>query len=114
MHNVRDATDKDPSLVSYAFPSQNSSDRAQLKSADSPPNLLNEAADTVSKLRSSNFWLALILSIVGFLLALVVSIALIRCFFCRSKFADNETRDEIRQIKWLRTVPKSFKDTYFK
>jgi hypothetical protein len=114
MHNVRDATPKDPSLVSYSFSSQNSSDQAQVQSADMAPNLLNEAADTVTKLRSSNFWLALILSIVGFLLALVVSIALIRCYFCRPKSADDQTRDDIRQIKWLKTVPKSFKDIYFK
>ena len=120
MKNIRDATPSDPEpyhdpvyTVETPAPAQNSSIfQLWLKSANAlvpHDNTLAKAANVVTKLRSNNFWLALILSIVGFVVAVIFTCCLARRFI----LPDLKSKEQ-RQMEWLRTVPKSFKKIYLK
>lgn len=118
MKNIRAATQSDPT----PFPSVNSNTEEHsntnssmlefwLKSANAvvPEETLKKAGETVTKLKSDNFWLALILSIIGFIFAVIFTV----CICKKCVFRDIKSQEQ-RQMEWLRTVPHSFKARHMK
>jgi hypothetical protein len=119
MKNVRAATSSDPAPVETFKveddpPFNPSFIPVWLKSANHQSNrnmnaTITEAAKAVTKLKSRNFWLALILSISGLVLSIIFTMCIIKRYFVKDRPV---TPTERRQIEWLRNVPTSFKEKH--
>ena len=117
MKNIRAATslDPEPALSPYSQNEPNADGfnstlfQVWLKSTETAAEAnrtLTKAGEVVTKLKSNNFWLALILSVVGLIFSIIFTICISR------KCISPRKTNEQKQVEWLRTVPKSFKDMY--